>query len=224
MGYWKQVKKFDLNKMGTRHNYCLANVRSSFGVKSKYSGAKEAMLASKRAGHLHSIETLPTNCAAPVFADTTSPYEHVMVMDRGTLYSDGKKVDNPNSFKYFGWSESLNDEVIVKWVSDKKSNQEIADEVIAGKWGNGEDRKKRLTEAGYNYSEVQAIVNERLKKALPIAVGDNVRPIRFVDYHGTPLRDVAKSYKVVQIFKDRAVLANGNSIYAAMKLNNLKRV
>ena len=40
-----------------------------------------------------------------------------------------------------------------------KSNEEIAREVIAGKWGNGQDRKNRLTQAGYNYSEVQRIVN-----------------------------------------------------------------
>lgn len=43
----------------------------------------------------------------------------------------------------------------------KKSDEEIAREVMAGKWGNGEDRKKRLTAAGYNYSAVQAIVNKK---------------------------------------------------------------
>jgi LysM repeat protein len=40
-----------------------------------------------------------------------------------------------------------------------KSADELAREVIAGKWGNGEDRKARLTAAGYNYAEVQARVN-----------------------------------------------------------------
>ena len=44
----------------------------------------------------------------------------------------------------------------------KKSNEEIAEEVIAGKWGNGEDRKNRLTNASYNYSEIQSIVNQKL--------------------------------------------------------------
>lgn len=44
----------------------------------------------------------------------------------------------------------------------KKSNEEIAEEVIAGKWGNGEDRKNRLTSAGYNYSTIQGIVNQKL--------------------------------------------------------------
>lgn len=45
-----------------------------------------------------------------------------------------------------------------------KTVYEIAYEVIAGKWGNGNDRKNRLAAAGYNYSEVQAIVNALLKK------------------------------------------------------------
>ena len=42
----------------------------------------------------------------------------------------------------------------------KKSNTEIAKEVIAGKWGNGADRRKRLEAAGYNYAAVQQIVNK----------------------------------------------------------------
>ena len=46
--------------------------------------------------------------------------------------------------------------------STDKSNEELADEVIAGKWGNGDERKRRLTEAGYNYSAIQSIVNQKL--------------------------------------------------------------
>ena len=46
-----------------------------------------------------------------------------------------------------------------------KSNEQLADEVINGKWGNGADRKNRLTAVGYNYEAVQAIVNERLGKS-----------------------------------------------------------
>ena len=44
-----------------------------------------------------------------------------------------------------------------------KTTEELAKEVIAGKWGNGADRKNRLTVAGYNYSSLQAKVNELLK-------------------------------------------------------------
>ena len=40
-----------------------------------------------------------------------------------------------------------------------KSVEEIAREVLQGKWGNGADRKARLKAAGYDYAEVQAKVN-----------------------------------------------------------------
>jgi hypothetical protein len=46
----------------------------------------------------------------------------------------------------------------------KKSLEEIAREIIAGKWGNGTERQKKLTEAGYDYAKVQAKVNEILGK------------------------------------------------------------
>lgn len=44
----------------------------------------------------------------------------------------------------------------------KKTVAEIADEVIAGKWGNGTDRKSRLAAAGYDYAAVQNAVNAKL--------------------------------------------------------------
>ncbi len=42
----------------------------------------------------------------------------------------------------------------------KKSVNTLAKEVLAGKWGNGADRKSRLAKAGYDYSKVQAAVNK----------------------------------------------------------------
>ena len=44
----------------------------------------------------------------------------------------------------------------------KKTVDELAKEVIDGKWGTGDDRKKRLTAAGYDYDAVQKRVNELL--------------------------------------------------------------
>ena len=49
---------------------------------------------------------------------------------------------------------------------NKKSVDEVAKEVINGLWGNGADRKDRLTKAGYNYKEVQARVNALLSKPI----------------------------------------------------------
>lgn len=45
----------------------------------------------------------------------------------------------------------------------KKSNEEIAKEVIQGKWGNGATRKQKLAAAGYDYATIQKIVNNLLK-------------------------------------------------------------
>ena len=39
----------------------------------------------------------------------------------------------------------------------------VAKEVIQGKWGNGAERKRRLTQAGYDYNAVQRKVNELMK-------------------------------------------------------------
>ena len=44
-----------------------------------------------------------------------------------------------------------------------KTVDELAREVIRGLWGNGTERKKRLTEAGYDYRAVQHRVNELLR-------------------------------------------------------------
>lgn len=70
----------------------------------------------------------------------------------------------------------------------KKSIEEIAKEVIAGKWGNGDDRKNKLTNAGYNYSEVQAKVNVLLKPATQPATQVKITSKNFT----------ARSYKFIK--------------------------
>ena len=52
--------------------------------------------------------------------------------------------------------------------SNLKSNEEIAYEVIAGLWSDGEERQKRLTEVGYDYDAICDIVNS-------ILIGDTVK-------------------------------------------------
>jgi GH25 family lysozyme M1 (1,4-beta-N-acetylmuramidase) len=50
-----------------------------------------------------------------------------------------------------------------KTTTVKKTNSAIAVEVLAGKWGNGAERKKKLEAAGYVYNDVQKAVNELVK-------------------------------------------------------------
>lgn len=65
---------------------------------------------------------------------------------------DGNEVQN-----------RVNEILGAKSVSNKKSNETIANEVIKGLWGNGTDRKNRLTAAGYDYNAIQKIVNKKLR-------------------------------------------------------------
>ena len=119
---WEQVKSFNINKMGTKKGYCLQNVRLGFGIPAKYASAKEDMEANKRAGTLHNMDSLPKNVAVPVYVDTTNKYEHIIACDRGTYYSDGKKLTLINGLKFFGWGEICNGVRVVKYVEDKPNN------------------------------------------------------------------------------------------------------
>lgn len=114
---WKQVKPFNLSKMGTKAGYCLKNVREAYDIPPKYADAKSAMNASKKAGTFHEGLDIPTDVDIPIFAETGSPYGHVMVDAHGTVYSDGKWLPSFAGMKVLGWSETLNDVRIVECVN-----------------------------------------------------------------------------------------------------------
>ena len=59
----------------------------------------------------------------------------------------------------------------------KKTVDELAKEVINGKWGNGDARKKALTDAGYDYSAVQNRVNQILKGSSKKSVEELAREV-----------------------------------------------
>lgn len=87
----------------------------------------------------------------------------------------------------------------------RKSNEEIADEVIAGKWGNGQERKDRLIEAGYNYNEIQDIVNDKL--------GYNSQ-ITYTVQPGDTLSEIAQRYGTTyQELADKNGIENPNLIF-----------
>lgn len=162
---WQQVRQFNINKMGKQAGWCLRNVSMGFGITSaNFPSAKADMQSQSKNGTLHHISTLPSNVAVPVYLDTTSIYEHVVVYDHGTWYSDGVKTSAPNSNYVFGWGELCGGERVVRWSNANKTNEELAKEVINGLWGNGEARRQRLIKAGYNYNLIQKLVNQMLTK------------------------------------------------------------
>lgn len=69
-----------------------------------------------------------------------------------------------------------------------KTTAEIVAEVIAGKWGVGADRKKRLEAAGYNYTTIQNAVNVAVAKnttTTAIKKGDKVKMSKSATIYGT---------------------------------------
>lgn len=93
----------------------------------------------------------------------------------------------------------------------KKSNKELAEEVMQGLWGIGVERKNRLTEAGYDYAAIQAIVNDMLQD------DDEVK------YHivqkGEVLSEIATQYGTTyQALAKLNGIANPNRIYVGQKI------
>lgn len=78
------------------------------------------------------------------------------------VLSNAKKCADDNA-GYSVFDEKGTVVYVGKNTATKKTVLELAKEVIAGKWGNGQDRKNRLTAAGYDYTAVQNKVNELLK-------------------------------------------------------------
>lgn len=73
--------------------------------------------------------------------------------------------------------DSKGNVVYPKATPAKKSVAVIAQEVIEGKWGNGQDRKNRLTAAGYNYDEVQNYVNKLLSAPAKKSIDEVAREV-----------------------------------------------
>lgn len=91
-----------------------------------------------------------------------------------------------------------------------KTVDDLAREVLAGKWGNGYERKKRLTNAGYSYSEVQAKVNEILA---------NTQRERYVVQKGDTLTSIASKYNTtVKELVAKNNIKNPNKIYVGQIL------
>lgn len=86
-----------------------------------------------------------------------------------------------------------------------KSNEEIADEVIAGFWGNQPERQERLEAEGYDYQAIQDIVNQKLgynqEQTYTVQPGDTLSGI--AAKYGTTYQELAKKNGI----------ANPNLIY-----------
>ena len=157
------------------------NAKTLFGIKGKgftattseyYNGNKVTIEASFRAypnvassvvGYYDFLANTPRYAKAlnnPNYKDAVDKLIHTT---DGLAYAT-----NPNYIsKVVSIIEQYN---LTKWdkreaqpQQQRKSIDEVSREVIAGKWGNNPERKRRLAQAGYDYNAVQARVNQLLK-------------------------------------------------------------
>ena len=81
---------------------------------------------------------------------------------RRTIAVNGRYIRGYGVPKYSTKASGTGNSTPASPSSGKKTTDELAREVIAGKWGNGDERKSRLTAAGYDYNAIQNRVNEIL--------------------------------------------------------------
>ena len=142
-------------------------------------------------------------------------------MKKGLLVKNGDTVKKGHKLGYMGdsgnaygghlhfevWengtrinpTEYLDKDLFIEQIS--KSTEELANEVIQGLWGNGQERKDRL---GSRYEEVQARVNEIL--------APKVNYLSNTNYTGFSIVDALKEIGIDSSYQYRARLAKVNDI------------
>lgn len=166
--------------------WCLAVTQKVFGVAPF---AESAQIAWSWNNTKHQDRNLPDGCFVPIWWTGgyknyghvavakrtgnriqiwTSPYTHKPYFDyfEGELNTTIDIVSRIYSVAYAGWTETMNTTRVVEWVNPPqlKPNEEIAAEIWQKKWGDGEERKRRLAAAGYSWDAIQSLVDKGVGK------------------------------------------------------------
>ena len=166
--------------------WCLAVVQKTFNVAPF---AESAQIAWSWNNTKHQDRNLPDGCYVPIWWTGgyknyghvviakrtgnriqiwTSPYTHKPYFDyfEGELNTTIDTVSRIYGVVYAGWTETMNTTRVVEWVNPPqlKSNEEIAAEIWQKKWGDGEERKRRLAAAGYSWDAIQSLVDKGVGK------------------------------------------------------------
>ena len=104
---------------------------------------------------------------------------------------------------------------------DKKTVEQLAKEVIEGRWGAGDTRKAALAAAGYDFDAVQAKVNELLsnsspstpaKKSIDIIASEVIQGIwGNGDARKQKLEAAGYNYSEIQVAVNKKLSGSGNS-------------
>lgn len=166
--------------------WCLAVAQRTFNVAPF---AESAQIAWNWNNTKHQDRNLPDGCFVPIWwTGGYKNYGHVAIAKRtgnriqiwsspytrkpffdyfeGELNATIDTVSRIYSVAYAGWTETMNTTRVVEWVNPPqlKSNEEIAAEIWQKKWGDGEERKRRLAAAGYSWDAIQSLVDKGVGK------------------------------------------------------------
>lgn len=144
---------------------------------------------------------------------------HASINERGGVTGGksgdqtGKEICIRDYYEYSkGWDVHLRYTGGNTDVPPKYSLRTIAKQVIAGKWGNGDERIKRLTSAGYDAKKVQAKVNKILANKEKKSVGELAREV----YQGKWGNGAERKRRLEEAGYDyRAVQKRVNEMYAS---------
>jgi hypothetical protein len=115
---YQQVRSFDQSKATSQKGYCLRNVRTGYGISPKYNSAWDSWINSTRR-----TTAIPSGVDVPCYF-SYGRYGHIGVqLASGKFWSDGRtysslwayRVTHP-AVSYKGWSEEVNDVVVIKYV------------------------------------------------------------------------------------------------------------
>jgi hypothetical protein len=166
--------------------WCLAVAQKTFNVAPF---AESAQIAWNWNNTKHQDRNLPDGCFVPIWwTGGYKNYGHVAVAKRtgnriqiwsspytrkpffdyfeGELNVTIDTISRIYGVSYAGWTETMNTTRIVEWVNPPqlKSNEEIAAEIWQKKWGDGEERKRRLAAADYSWDAIQSLVDKGVGK------------------------------------------------------------
>ena len=127
------------------------------------------------------------------------------------LYNwDCQAQPNDGYSDHIGYVESVSGQMIT--VMEGNYNEEVAGEVIQGKYGNGEERRKKLCDMGYDPDAVQREVNRQLSQ--------NEAPAEYyVVQENDTLSEIAKRFATTYLeLAAWTGIADPNMIYVGQKI------
>lgn len=180
-------------------NYVL--IKHGNGMYSRYAHLSNVMVTKG--------QPVDENTQIGVMGDSGNANGRHLHFEVQTGYNSNTRIDSTPYLTKAIYEEST--------IPNLKSVEEIAKEVISGKWGNGQVRKEALNNAGYNYAEIQFKVNELLGNNSSTAV-QMVHTVKAGETLSSIARKYNTTWQVIYNKNKNVIGSNPNLIKPGQKL------